>query len=141
MFGPSPCNGSGTTASADPCCLNLISQPELPLKKKAWQQVSPGKNADFPCALVQFTALVFGCIGLRCFMPTRPTSQPLIGFVFLKSQVCLRLPPDPTSQWRPCPWLMVAATNLHTGLSPARQRPCWAHIKRVCALKRKPFLF
>jgi len=26
-------------------------------------------------------------------------------FAFLKSQVCLRLPPDPASRRRPCPWL------------------------------------
>jgi hypothetical protein len=30
---------------------------------------------------------------------------------------------------RPCLWLMVGATNLYTGLSPASQLPCWAHKK------------
>jgi len=28
-----------------------------------------------------------------------------MGFVSLKSQVCLRLPSDPVSRRRPCPWL------------------------------------
>jgi len=28
-----------------------------------------------------------------------------MGFVSLKSQLCLRLPPDPASRRRPCPWL------------------------------------
>lgn len=55
----------------------------------------------------------------------RPRS--LMGFVCLKSQVCLRLPPDPVSRRRPCLQLTVGATNLRTGLSPASQRPCWAH--------------
>ena len=63
----------------------------------AWRQVSPGKIAGFPCTLAPFTALALGRIWLRCYMPTRHASQPHMGFVFLKSQVCLRLPPDPAS--------------------------------------------
>ena len=62
------------------------------------QQVSPGKNVDFPCTLAPFTAPTLDCIGLRCLLPTRPIARPRMGFVFLKSQVCLRLPPDPTSR-------------------------------------------
>ena len=58
----------------------------------------------------------------------RPHS--LIRFVFLRSQVCLRLPPDPASRRRPCLWLAVGATNLRKGLSPSSQRPCWAHKSR-----------
>ena len=96
MFSPSHLDGDGTMASADSCRLSLTSQPGLPFP--AWRQVSPGKNADFPCTLAPFTALALGRIGLRCFLPTRPASQPLMGFVFLKSQVCLRLPPDPASR-------------------------------------------
>jgi len=34
----------------------------------------------------------------------RPRSL-FMRFVFLKSQVCLQLPPDPASRRRPCPWL------------------------------------
>src|SRR3972149_3590748 len=48
-------------------------------------------------------------------------------FVFLKSQVCFRLPPDLASRQRPCLPLMIGAINLHKGLSPSSQRPCWAH--------------
>ena len=96
MFDPSLRDGSGTLASADPCCLSLVSQPGLPFPAR--QQVSPGKFIDFPRILAGFTALAFDCLGLRCFVPTHPTSRPLIRFVFLKSQVCLRLPPDPISR-------------------------------------------
>ncbi len=63
----------------------------------------------------------------------RPCS--LIRFVFLRSQVCFRLPPDPASQRRPCLPLAVGATNLRTGLSPASQRPCWAHNDTLTGLK------
>jgi hypothetical protein len=79
MFSPSLFgDGSGTMASADPCFLNLISQPELPPQKKggAWQQVSPGKNVGFLCAPALYTVLAFGRFGLRCYLPTRPASQP-----------------------------------------------------------------
>ena len=98
MFSPSQLflNLTGTMASADSCFLNDTSRYRLPFP--AWLQVSPGKNVDFPCALAEFTALAFDCIGLRCQLPTRPTVRPLTRFVFLKSQVCLRLPPDPTSR-------------------------------------------
>ena len=122
---------AGTMASADSCRLNLVSQPGLPSSPggAAWRQVSPGKNVDSPCILVPFTALALDCLGLRCLLPTRPTSQPLMGFVSLKSQVCLRLPSDPVSRRRPCPWLTVGAINPRKGLSPSSQRPCWAHSK------------
>ena len=39
-------------------------------------QTSPGKNADFPCTPALFTVLALGRIGLRCYLPTRPASQP-----------------------------------------------------------------
>jgi hypothetical protein len=126
-FSPSqPMYLAGTMASADSCRLSLASRPGLPLVM-ARRQVSPGKNVDFPCTLAPFTALALDCIGLHCPLPTRPTAQPPMRFVFLKSQVCLRLPSDPASRRRPCPWLTVGAINLRTGLSPSSQRPCWAH--------------
>jgi len=96
-FRPSHCDGSGTMASADSCSLSPTSRLELP-SQTAWQQVSPGKCVDFPCTLAPFTALALDCIGLRCLLPTRPASQPPMGFAFLKSQVCFRLPSDPTSR-------------------------------------------
>ena len=125
-FGPSHLDSDGTMASADPCRLNLASQPGLPLFA-AWRQVSPGKNTDFPCTPAPFTASTLDCIGLRCRLPTSPASQPLMGFVFLKSQVCLRLPSDPASRRRPCLQLTVGAINLRMGLSSFSQRPCRAH--------------
>jgi hypothetical protein len=101
-----------------------------------------------PCILAPFTALAPGCMRLCCCLPTRPTAQPLMGFVFLKSQVCFRLPPAPSSRRRPCLPLTVAATNLRTGLSPTSQRPCWAHKQDrhprksgVCPLIREAAFF
>ena len=125
-FSPSHSDGSGTMASADSCSLSPTSRLRLP-SQTARQQVSPGKNADFPCTFAPFTALALDCIGLRCLLPTRPATQPLMEFAFLNSQVCLRLPPDPASRRRPCPWLTVGAINPRKGLSPSSQRPCWAH--------------
>jgi len=74
MFGPSHLDGGGTMASADFCRLSLTSRSGLPFP--AWRQTSPGKNADFPCTPAPFTALALGRIGLRCYSPTRPASQP-----------------------------------------------------------------
>lgn len=96
MFGPSHSNGSGSMASADPCHFNPISQSGLPSSVR-WQ-VSPGKSIDFPCILVPFTALAFDRIGFHCLMPARPALQPLMEFLFIKSQVCRQLPSDFTSQ-------------------------------------------
>ena len=56
----------------------------------------------------------------------RPHSL-FMGFVSLRSQVCLRLPSDPASRRRPCLQLTVGAINLRKGLSPSSQRPCRAH--------------
>ncbi len=94
--------------SALPTSTAVVLWPRLTPAASAWpldqgylsaqRQVSPGKNVDFPCTLAGFTALALDCLGLRCHLPTRPTARPPIRFVFLKSQVCLRLPPDPTSR-------------------------------------------
>ena len=76
-------------------------------RSAAWQQISPGKSVDFPpglsvqpalavqgtgCIPAPFTASAFDRMGLRRLLPTRPTSQPRMGFVSLRSQVRLRLP-------------------------------------------------
>ena len=58
-------------------------------------QVSPGKNIDFPCILLGFTILALDCIGLRCLLANSSDLIASTQFVFLKSQVCLRLPPTP----------------------------------------------
>ncbi len=89
--------------SQDPCHFNPISQSGLPTSVR-WQ-VSPGKSIDFRCTLVPFTALAFESgrrlpyhrIGLHCLMPARPPLQPLMEFLFIKSQVCRQLPSDFTS--------------------------------------------
>ena len=68
-------------------------------------------------------------------MPTRPSVPPRIGFVFLKSRICLGLPLDLASRQRPCLWLTVSAINPRKGLTPSSQRPCWAYIenRRGCS--------
>ncbi len=92
---------AGTMAPADFCRLSLTSRSGLPFP--ASRQTSPGKNADFPCTPAPFSASALGRIGLRCYWPTRPASQPPMRFVFLKSQVCLRLPSDPALTTAPLP--------------------------------------
>jgi hypothetical protein len=47
--------------------------------RTAWQQVSPGKNADFPCTPAPSTLSAFDCIGLRCHWPARPTDPASYG--------------------------------------------------------------
>lgn len=101
-------------------------------RSAAWQQVSPGKSVDFPCIPAPFAASVFDRMGLRRLLPTRPTSQPRMGFVSLRSQVRLRLPSDPVSRRRPCLRLTVGAINLRNGLPPSSQRPCRAHNRAGC---------
>ena len=76
----------------------------------------------------------------------RPGSRPPIGFVSpatrgpgsLRSRFCLRLPSDPASRRRPCPWLRCACTvrRHRVPSTPGKdsrlpsQRPCWAHINQ-----------
>ena len=119
-FGPSPCKQVSLLAldgrnsidyyglslrtlgrCADFCA--VVRRPLGPLSPfKDTTQTSPGKYVDFPCTPASFTVLAFDRMGLRCYMPTRPASQPLMMFVSLRSQICLRLPSDPASRRRPC---------------------------------------
>jgi len=59
----------------------------------------------------------------------RPGSRPPIGFVFLRSRFCLRLPSDPASRRRPCPWLRLVPSTPGKDFHLPSQRPCWAYIK------------
>jgi len=123
---------STTMASADFCA--VVRRPLGPLSPfRDTTQTSPGKYVDFPCTPASFTVLAFDRMGLRCYTPTRPASQPLMRFVSLRSQVCLRLPSDPASRRRPCLQLTVGAINLRKGLSPSSQRPCRAHVNYPAA--------
>ena len=58
--------------------------------RTAWQQVSPGKNADFPCTLAPSTLSALDCIGLRCSMPACPADPASYGVCVPQSAV---LPP------------------------------------------------
>ena len=89
-------NNLSTMASADfsPSQSDILARVTL----LAGRQASPGKNVDFLCIPVPFTVSALDCFGLRCHLPTRPTSQPLMGFLFIRSQICFQLPSDLTSQ-------------------------------------------
>ena len=57
----------------------------------AERQVSPGKNADFPCTLAPSTLSALDCIGLRCYWPTRPADP-----------ACLCVRTQTGLVWDPC---------------------------------------
>ena len=56
--------------------------------------------------------------GLRCAVPTRPGAEPSMAFLSVGSQLCLRLPSDPSSRRRPCHRLAVLVCLRRLG-SPA----------------------
>ena len=118
MFGPSHSNGSGSMASADwypvfsqdPCHFNPISQSEFPVFRsngRSPQIRTLTFSAYLSHLLLQPLKVVGVCptiaSGFVAVLPTHPASQPLIGFLFItctcasagRSQICLRLPPDP----------------------------------------------
>jgi hypothetical protein len=53
--------------------------------------------------------------------------RPCIRFLFVGSEFCLRLPPDPASRQRPCLQLTVPTTTACSGLAPYRITSCLAH--------------
>jgi len=54
-------------------------------------------------------------------------APPRMQFVFLGAGICLRLPSDPASRRRRCPWLGVSTTASSRGLSPPSNCPCRAY--------------
>ena len=118
--------------SADPCRLSLASRPGLPLTRL--DDRSPRvRTLTFPAHLPHL--LLWPLIALG-FVVSRQLARPhslFMGFVSLRSQICLRLPSDPASRRRPCLQLTVGAINLRKGLPPSSQRPCRAHVKNPAA--------
>ena len=104
---------AGTMASADSNSLSPTSRLGLP-SQTARQQVSPGKNVDFPCTLASFTTPALDCIGLRCLLPTRPTG--MASHEVRVPQVAGLLP----ASFRPLSWLHNSSTGLmdHRGPPP-----------------------
>jgi hypothetical protein len=100
---------STTSASADFCRFNLTSQSGLPLPR-------PGDRSPQVSALT-FPAhrphLLLRLLVASDFVVSGHLVQPhsLMRFVFLRSQLCLRLPSDTASRQRPCPQLAVGATS------------------------------
>lgn len=128
MFSPSRPNGNGTMASADSCHLSLTCRPGLPLSRPG-SRPPQVRTLTFPAPLPHLLHQPLIAWGFVACCQLARLAQPPMRFVSLRPQVCLRLPSDPTSQWRPCPQLTVGAINLRRGLSPPNQRPWWAHNK------------
>ena len=63
-------------------------------------------------------------------------SHPYIWFLFVRSGVCVQLPPDLAYRQCPCMQLTVPATSVYLGLSPYRITPCLAHIKSQATILR-----
>ncbi len=64
-------------------------------------------------------------VSVRCQI-TQP-HRPCIRFLSVKSDFCLRLPPDLASRRRPCLRLPVPTIRAWRGLPPPRFAPCLAH--------------
>ena len=97
------------------------------------RQISPGKNAMFPCTSAAFTlsAAPTG-FAMRCQLARRPGL--LCSFCPSPRTFALRLPPDKPS--RPCPCLrlvvIIDSCRINPGtptgdFHPITSRPCWAH--------------
>src|SRR5512135_3919203 len=117
-------------ASADPCRLNLTSRLGLPFTRPAGRSPQV-RTLTFPAHLPHLPLQPLIASGFAAYCQLARLKWPHMGFVFLRSQVCLRLPPNPASRRRPCLQLAVGAINLRSGLSPLSQRPCWAHNERA----------
>jgi hypothetical protein len=66
--------------------------------------------------------------------------RPCIRFLFVGSEFCLRLPPDPASRQRPCLQLTVPTTTACSGLAPYRITSCLAHHHKKGRPSGQPFL-
>ena len=63
--------------------------------------------------------------------------MPYMKFLFVRPDVCRRLPSDSTSRWTPLPWgYVIPAIRAHSGLTPVRQCSCRAYIKRPSSYHR-----
>jgi len=96
-FGPSHRDGNGTMASADPCRLSLTSRLGLPFP---WPgDRSPQvRTLTFPAPSPHLPHQPLIASGFIVTCQLAQLVRPLMRFVSLKSQVCLRLPSDPTSR-------------------------------------------
>jgi hypothetical protein len=111
------------------------------------EQISPDKSVSFPCTTAPFTmSSEPGGFAIGGWLA--PRTWPRMAFLFVGSQVCRGLPPDPSSRRRPYLWLVVAVDTIDVGsptgdLHPVSSRPCRAYhpsFQRtagfaVCALK------
>jgi hypothetical protein len=129
------CDLTGTMASADPCRLSPVSQPGFSAglaihRPMPWRQVSPDKKhrrsphtrPDMPPRpLMAWTSW---------FVAHSSELRPPLGFVSFGSRHCLRLPPDPASRRRACPWLRWVPSTPGKDFHLPGQRPCWAYTRR-----------
>ena len=96
-FCPSPCDGMVLWPRLTPAA-SASSLDEGCGLRPPGDRSPQIRTLTVPAPLPHLLRSALDCIGLRCFLPTRPTVQPRMGFVFLKSQVCFQLPSDPTSR-------------------------------------------
>ena len=103
------------------------------------RQISPGKNAMFPCTSAAFTlSAAPSGFAMRCQLARRPGL--LCDFCPSPRTFALRLPPDKPSRTCPClrpVVILVACDKLGTptgDFHPITSRPCWAHTRRSTSL-------
>ena len=58
-------------------------------------------------------------MGLWRYMPPHPARSPRMRFLFVRSALCLRLPPHTTSRWRSCRSASTSPYRAYKGLSPS----------------------
>jgi len=73
-------------------------------------RVRVAASTPHPPHLLEYLLMAMGFVWSRRLTPI---PQPLMRFVFLGSEVCRRLPSDPTSRWAPLP---LASTFHHQDL-------------------------
>ena len=74
------------------------------------RQISPGKNAMFPCASAAFTLSAVSD-GLRHEVPTRPQTRPSMQFLSVASHLCA--PASFRQALADCPCLRLVVTSIH----------------------------
>ena len=64
-------------------------------------------------------------------------SGPYMRFLFVRSEICLQLLQIPPHDRYPCCSAMCfVVVYAHSGLSPVRERPCWANkVQALCGLQ------
>jgi hypothetical protein len=87
--------------------------------------------AFIPCTRRIYCIGFVQCWTSFCIANSSALIQPHMRFLFIGSELCLRLPSDSTSRWTPLPLANGSHCQAHSGLSPPSYRPCRAHYKKL----------